>query len=179
MLTANKTARASDSRGFQVMFAPGRLTLGVFFPIEAFKGDQPTMCGQERLALRAEELLPDGETPLRRGQQRRAADLRPLTPVHGPVPCGQKGGQRIRDFQRLLAERLPGRGHQLLGGLDRLRVLPRLLERLDRGQLFLERGLGALRGRRAAVLYRRPGRAARTSPQEGERRDPRRQPASK
>jgi luciferase-type oxidoreductase len=38
------------------MFAPDRLTLGVFFPIEAFAGDQPTMLGQERLARRAEEL---------------------------------------------------------------------------------------------------------------------------
>jgi luciferase-type oxidoreductase len=38
------------------MFAPQRLTLGVFFPIEAFQGDQPTMRNQERLAQRAEEL---------------------------------------------------------------------------------------------------------------------------
>lgn len=38
------------------MFSPGRLTLGVFFPIEAFPGDEPTMLGQERLARRAEEL---------------------------------------------------------------------------------------------------------------------------
>ena len=38
------------------MFAPGRLTLGVFFPIEAFAGDTPTMRDQERLARRAEEL---------------------------------------------------------------------------------------------------------------------------
>jgi luciferase-type oxidoreductase len=38
------------------MFVPGRLTLGVFFPIEAYQGDEPTMSGQERLARRAEEL---------------------------------------------------------------------------------------------------------------------------
>lgn len=56
LLTVNRTARASDSSGFQRMFAPDRLTLGVFFPIEAFSGDQPTMLGQERLARRAEEL---------------------------------------------------------------------------------------------------------------------------
>jgi luciferase-type oxidoreductase len=56
MLVANKTARVSDSAGFKRMFAPGRLTLGVFFPIEAFEGDEPTMRGQERLARRAEEL---------------------------------------------------------------------------------------------------------------------------
>ena len=47
MLTANKTARVTEANGFQKMFAPGRLTLGVFFPIEAFKGDQPTMRNQE------------------------------------------------------------------------------------------------------------------------------------
>lgn len=37
------------------MFAPDRLT-GVFFPIEAFQRDEPTMRGQERLARLAEEL---------------------------------------------------------------------------------------------------------------------------
>lgn len=56
MLTANNTARVTEANGFQTMFAPGRLTLGVFFPIEAFKGDQPTMRNQEHLARRAEEL---------------------------------------------------------------------------------------------------------------------------
>ncbi|MFZ1430633.1 MAG: LLM class oxidoreductase [Geminicoccaceae bacterium] len=56
MLKVNQTARVSDSRGFQKMFAPGRLTVGVFFPIEAFQRDEPTMREQERLARRAEEL---------------------------------------------------------------------------------------------------------------------------
>src|SRR5258708_34907990 len=56
MLTPNKSADASDSVGFQKMFAPGRMTLGVFFPIEAFQRDEPTMRNQERLARRAEEL---------------------------------------------------------------------------------------------------------------------------
>jgi len=56
MLTPNQAARPGDSKGFQRMFAPDRLTLGVFFPIEAFSSDQPTMRGQERLARRAEEL---------------------------------------------------------------------------------------------------------------------------
>ena len=50
------TARLSQANGFQKMFAPGQLTLGVFFPIEAFNGDQPTMRNQEHLARRAEEL---------------------------------------------------------------------------------------------------------------------------
>lgn len=40
--------------GFARMFAPGRLTVGVFFPIEAFAGDQPSMVGQTVLARRAE-----------------------------------------------------------------------------------------------------------------------------
>lgn len=56
MLAANKTACVTEANGFQRMFAPGGLTLGVFFPIEAFKGDQPTMRNQEHLARRAEEL---------------------------------------------------------------------------------------------------------------------------
>jgi luciferase-type oxidoreductase len=56
MFTADRTARPADATGYQRMFAPGRLTLGVFFPIEAFQGDQPTMRDQERLAQRAEEL---------------------------------------------------------------------------------------------------------------------------
>lgn len=38
------------------MFAPGRLSVGVFFPIENFKGDQPTMREQEKRARRAEAL---------------------------------------------------------------------------------------------------------------------------
>ena len=36
------------------MFAPGRLTVGLFFPIEAFTGDRPTMEHQVELAHRAE-----------------------------------------------------------------------------------------------------------------------------
>lgn len=56
MLTANRSAEAGDSAGFRRMFSPGRLTLGVFFPIEAFPGDRPTMRNQERLARRAEDL---------------------------------------------------------------------------------------------------------------------------
>lgn len=56
LLTPDPMAKASDSRGFRRMFAPDRLTLGVFFPIESFAGDQPTMLGQEDLARRAEAL---------------------------------------------------------------------------------------------------------------------------
>ena len=56
MLKANKAASVSDSAGFRRMFAADRLSLGVFFPIEAFQGDEPRMRDQPRLARRAEEL---------------------------------------------------------------------------------------------------------------------------
>jgi luciferase-type oxidoreductase len=56
MLKVKKAARADESPGFRRMFAPGRLTLGAFFPIEAFRNDEPTMRDQERLARRAEGL---------------------------------------------------------------------------------------------------------------------------
>lgn len=42
--------------GFARVFSRRRLTLGVFFPIEAYRGDTPTLLDQERLARRAEEL---------------------------------------------------------------------------------------------------------------------------
>lgn len=42
--------------GFQRMFAPDRLTLGVFFAIESYKGDTPIMENQTELARRAEQL---------------------------------------------------------------------------------------------------------------------------
>jgi luciferase-type oxidoreductase len=56
MLKPDRTASPADCVGFRRMFAPGRLTVGVFFPIEAFSGDEPTMRGQERLARHAEDL---------------------------------------------------------------------------------------------------------------------------
>jgi luciferase-type oxidoreductase len=56
MFTVNPSASVNDARGFQRMFAPARLTLGVFFPIEAFERDQPSMRNQEQRARRAEEL---------------------------------------------------------------------------------------------------------------------------
>ncbi|MDX2265516.1 MAG: LLM class oxidoreductase [Hyphomicrobiales bacterium] len=56
MLKVNKTASISDSAGFQRMFAPDRLSLGVFFPIEAFERDEPAMRDQQHLARQAEEL---------------------------------------------------------------------------------------------------------------------------
>ncbi|WP_206108246.1 LLM class oxidoreductase [Paludisphaera soli] len=56
MANGNSAAGEDESTSFRRMFAPGRLTLGVFFPIESFQGDRPTMRHQERLAVRAEEL---------------------------------------------------------------------------------------------------------------------------
>lgn len=56
MLKANNNASISDSAGFRRMFAPDRLSLGIFFPIEAFERDEPQMHDQPRLARRAEEL---------------------------------------------------------------------------------------------------------------------------
>lgn len=56
MYTVNPAADPADLPGFRRTFQPGRLTLGLLFPIEAFPGDQPAMRDQERLARRAEEL---------------------------------------------------------------------------------------------------------------------------
>lgn len=50
------TLASGAAPGFHRMFAPGQLTVGVFFPIEAFAGDQPAMRDQEALAVRAEAL---------------------------------------------------------------------------------------------------------------------------
>lgn len=43
-------------RGYRTMFRRDRITLGVFFPIEAFQGSSPTMVNQVELAQRAEAL---------------------------------------------------------------------------------------------------------------------------
>jgi luciferase-type oxidoreductase len=56
MVIAAKTGGAAEAAGFRRMFAPGRLTLGVFFPIESYEGDQPQMKHQEARAQRAEAL---------------------------------------------------------------------------------------------------------------------------
>ncbi|MEA2925415.1 MAG: hypothetical protein QOD25_2537, partial [Alphaproteobacteria bacterium] len=37
MLTPDTTTGVSDHPGFRRMFTPGRLTVGVFFPIEAYQ----------------------------------------------------------------------------------------------------------------------------------------------
>lgn len=44
-----------NQRGFQTMFADGRLTLGLFVPIEAYQGSTPTMIHHLTLAQRAEQ----------------------------------------------------------------------------------------------------------------------------
>lgn len=42
--------------GFRRMFRPGQMTLGIFFPIEAYPGSMPTMADQIERARRAEAL---------------------------------------------------------------------------------------------------------------------------
>lgn len=44
-----------DSPGFRRMFAPGRLTLGAFFPLAAYAGDMPDLEGQAELAAQADQ----------------------------------------------------------------------------------------------------------------------------
>src|SRR5262245_40207791 len=44
----------TSNPGFRRMFRPGRLTLGLMFPVEAFAGDAPSMVGQAALAERAD-----------------------------------------------------------------------------------------------------------------------------
>ncbi len=55
MFTVNRSLPATDLPGFRRAFQPGRLTLGLLFPIEAFAGDTPAMADQELLAVEAEE----------------------------------------------------------------------------------------------------------------------------
>jgi luciferase-type oxidoreductase len=56
IVASERVAGPTESRGFKRMFAPRLLRVGVFFPIEAFQGDEPSMRNQEQLARRAEEL---------------------------------------------------------------------------------------------------------------------------
>jgi len=44
------------NQGYEKMFAPNQLTLGVFFAIESYSGSIPTMENQITLAKRAEAL---------------------------------------------------------------------------------------------------------------------------
>lgn len=43
------------SAGFRRMFAPGRLTLGAFFPLASYAGDMPDLAGQAELATLADQ----------------------------------------------------------------------------------------------------------------------------
>lgn len=57
--TAAARGTPALNRGFHRVFQPGRMTLGLMFPIEAYgltNWDMPTMEGQVELAQRAEEL---------------------------------------------------------------------------------------------------------------------------
>ncbi|MBU0822719.1 MULTISPECIES: LLM class oxidoreductase [Pseudomonas] len=50
------TVPYQEHRGFRRTFTPGHLSLGLFFPLEAFDGDTPSMLNQVELAKRAEAL---------------------------------------------------------------------------------------------------------------------------
>jgi hypothetical protein len=82
MLMANREVRPNEGKGLQRMFALHHLTLGVFFPIEAFQGDQPAMREQRKLGRRAEESgfarLLFRDVPLRN------SDFGDIGQVHGP-----------------------------------------------------------------------------------------------
>lgn len=54
MLNANPRRSPQTNPGFARVFQPGRLSLGLMFPIEAFDGDTPTMQHQVELARSAE-----------------------------------------------------------------------------------------------------------------------------
>jgi len=55
MFTLNHTRTIFNHPGFRRMFRQGALTLGVFFPIEAFELDRPRMLNQMELARIAED----------------------------------------------------------------------------------------------------------------------------
>lgn len=50
------TITYQQHRGFSRTFTQGHLSLGLFFPLEAFDGDMPSMLNQVALAKRAEAL---------------------------------------------------------------------------------------------------------------------------
>ncbi|WP_232371763.1 LLM class oxidoreductase [Leptospira ainazelensis] len=54
MLTLNSDTK-SKNKGYSSMFRKNQLSVGLFFPIEAFEGTKPTMQNQIELAKRAEE----------------------------------------------------------------------------------------------------------------------------
>jgi hypothetical protein len=54
MLTPSPHAAPQDNPGFSRMFGRDRLTLGLTFAIESYRGDAPTMGNQITLARKAE-----------------------------------------------------------------------------------------------------------------------------
>lgn len=54
MFLPNTTKSPTTNQGYQQVYKTGKLTFGVFFPIEAFNGDVPTMLNQVTLAQFAE-----------------------------------------------------------------------------------------------------------------------------
>ncbi len=56
MFTPKPSATVFEHRGFNALFQPGQLTLGLMSPIESYSGDTPTLKDQDILAKRAETL---------------------------------------------------------------------------------------------------------------------------
>lgn len=56
MFTTNTAKSPTTNQGYQRVYQYGKLTFGVFFPIEAFNGDMPTMLNQVALAQFAEKV---------------------------------------------------------------------------------------------------------------------------
>lgn len=55
MLTPNYNVSPFDNPGYAQVVQPGKLTFGLVFPIEAYKGDMPTMQDQVELAQYADQ----------------------------------------------------------------------------------------------------------------------------
>ena len=56
MLEVNSNVSIQSGNGFKRMFVENKLTLGIFFPLESYNTDVPTMQDQERLAKLTESL---------------------------------------------------------------------------------------------------------------------------
>ncbi len=56
MYQPNSNASVEHHRGFSELFQPGKLTLGLMSPVEAYDSDIPTLDGQDALIRRIEEL---------------------------------------------------------------------------------------------------------------------------
>ncbi len=102
MFTPNTTQSSTSNAGYQRVFKLGKLILGVFFPIEAFNGDMPTMQNQVALAQFVEcagfTSLAFRDVPLRHPihTAKAAASIDQLS--HGLLLLGVASGDRPIEF---------------------------------------------------------------------------------